>query len=254
MKLAPRNAVLAGCCCCLALLCGSVRAEEESAPERRLGRVQGAARVDRRTDVVGAVVQLQPEGDPSRQFLTSTDAKGQFWVDGLADGSYRVALRRHGFHPVVKEGVELHFPFRAVVEVTLEPNEGSGAITTGDSDGSSSWGNGNAPISVHGRLVERGAASQRSLGRAVAFRRQFQPEHDVRLGHERRGLLRVEPGGLERTDSSLSGGSHSEYCLVKCSSCLYLCNLIALEFIHGDEIFSYKQFGIFVSRDSPFVI
>jgi len=86
----------------------------------RLSRLQGTAKVDRRTPVVGAVVEVRPEDDPAQIFLTSTNEDGELRIDGLPDGTYVVRIDRSGFRTVVKTNVALKFPFRAVVEVTLE--------------------------------------------------------------------------------------------------------------------------------------
>jgi hypothetical protein len=83
------------------------------------GRLEGSAILGRHRPVVGATVVAS--ADPNRFDVTTTDARGRFVLEGLADGSYRVEVTREGLEPVVKEGVELRFPFRAVVEVQLQP-------------------------------------------------------------------------------------------------------------------------------------
>lgn len=91
------------------------------AQEAKTSTVQGHARESRTRFVVGADVLVTPDGDGSRFFLTSTGAEGEFRVGGLADGEYDVAIARAGYVPVTKESVAVKFPFRAVVEVTMEP-------------------------------------------------------------------------------------------------------------------------------------
>jgi hypothetical protein len=95
-----------------------------AAASARTSRLQGSVAIDRRTWVIGANVLVQRQDDPSQLILTSTDAKGVFRVDGLADGEYRVDLTRDGLAPIEKTDVSLRFPFRAVVEVTMKPVEG----------------------------------------------------------------------------------------------------------------------------------
>ena len=66
-----------------------------------------------------------PESGDVRIFVTSTDEKGAYRFDALPEGVYRVRLLKHGLEPVLKDGVELRFPFRAVVEVVMEPASGA---------------------------------------------------------------------------------------------------------------------------------
>jgi hypothetical protein len=94
-------------------------AEEPVSAGSKTARLEGTASLDRHRRVVGATV-LASSGS-SLHWLTSTDDKGFFALDRLPEGSYRVELRRDGLAPVVKEGINVRFPFRAVVEVTLAP-------------------------------------------------------------------------------------------------------------------------------------
>ena len=89
--------------------------------EVKLSRLQGRARESRTRDVVGAMVLVQRTADPSKYYLTTSGGDGAFFVDRLPDGDYTVRLNREGYASEVKTGVQLKFPFRAVVEVTMEP-------------------------------------------------------------------------------------------------------------------------------------
>jgi hypothetical protein len=89
------------------------------ADEPRRLRLQGRASIDRRTHVIGAVVKVRPVDDVARVYLTTTDRDGNFHIEGLPEGEYDIRFDRPGFVPVVKTGVRLKFPFRAVVEVTM---------------------------------------------------------------------------------------------------------------------------------------
>ena len=73
----------------------------------RLTRLQGSAYLGRRSGLVGAVVLVREESDPGTVFVTSTDEKGQFRVDGLHDGNYRVWLKRDGYRTVLKQQIEV---------------------------------------------------------------------------------------------------------------------------------------------------
>ncbi len=89
----------------------------------KLSRLQGRARESRTRDVVGAMVVVQREADPSTFYLTTSGRDGTFFVDRLPDGDYTVRLSREGYAPEVKTGIRLRYPFRAVVEVTMEPGQ-----------------------------------------------------------------------------------------------------------------------------------
>ena len=65
--------------------------------------------------------------DASRVYLTSSGEGGTFLIDGLPDGEYRVRVARAGLSPVTKDRVSVRFPFRAVVEVTMQPGTGETA-------------------------------------------------------------------------------------------------------------------------------
>jgi Carboxypeptidase regulatory-like domain len=84
-------------------------------------RLQGKVYIGRNRNVTGAVVRVAKDGDPSRVWLTSTDDKGVFRVDGLGDGSYGVRVEREGLEAVEKSGIGVKFPFRAVVELVMKP-------------------------------------------------------------------------------------------------------------------------------------
>jgi len=92
-----------------------------SAPPDQATRLQGSAYFDRNRDVVGATVVVQPMQNADLLYLTSTDGAGRFKVDDLANGEYRVGVERYGVVPVTKNAVQVRFPFRAVVELDMEP-------------------------------------------------------------------------------------------------------------------------------------
>ncbi len=115
----------------------------------RATRLQGMAYLDRRRRVVGASVLVVPEGKPDRAYLTSTDGKGQFRLDAIPDGEYRVEIRRDGFRPVTKNNVSLRFPFRAVVEVPME----EGATAPANRQVPASVGSGGG-AAISGRVLD----------------------------------------------------------------------------------------------------
>jgi carboxypeptidase family protein len=97
-----------------ALLAGAAAAQAPPA-----GQMRGLITTARRTPAVGAVVVVRPEGARTPVRLGTTGASGRFAFDGLSDGTYRAEVRREGFAPVVKSGIAVKAPFRAVVELTL---------------------------------------------------------------------------------------------------------------------------------------
>lgn len=98
-----------------ALLAGAAAAQVPSPS----GQMRGLITTARRTPAVGAVVVVRPEGARTPVRLGTTGASGRFAFDGLSDGTYRAEVRREGFAPVVKSGITVKAPFRAVVELTL---------------------------------------------------------------------------------------------------------------------------------------
>jgi hypothetical protein len=95
----------------------------ESGSLSRVSRLQGAAKLGRNRYVIGATVLVRRSDELSHWYVTGTDYKGRFRVDGLPDGEYRVEIRRDGLRTVVKEGVLLRYPSRAVIEVGMEPQD-----------------------------------------------------------------------------------------------------------------------------------
>ena len=87
------------------------------------GQVRGTISYGRHAPAVGAIVIVRPEGAASPVRLATTGTSGTFAFDGLADGAYRVEVRRDGSVPIVKSGIKVRAPFRAVVEVLLVPGE-----------------------------------------------------------------------------------------------------------------------------------
>jgi hypothetical protein len=132
---------------------GTVQAAPDTEGATRLSRLQGAASLGRNRHVVGATVLIRRSDEPSRFYVTASDSKGRFRVDGLPDGEYRLEVRREGLSTVVKDDVDLRFPSRAVIEVTMRPVDAAPDAmprpTTGESLGS-------VPrIVVHGEVIER---------------------------------------------------------------------------------------------------
>jgi hypothetical protein len=129
-----------------------VLAQEAAAepPAERTSRLGGRVYLERRDPVVGSTVLVHEQGNSTRLFLTSTDDGGIFRVNGLPDGMYRVRVEREGLGAQVKDDVTLKFPFRAVVELDLDPvGSDAAAASRIMPDGSDLSG----PLLVRGRVV-----------------------------------------------------------------------------------------------------
>jgi hypothetical protein len=133
--------------------------KQEAAPasSNRGRQLQGTVILRRNVPVVGANVLVRAEGTGSSFDLTATDAKGAFKVDSLPDGTYTVEVLRPGLKPITKQNVAIRAPFRAVVEVMMEPESGAAASTeTRSADG--------AEPSSSGLIQVRGLVTTRDSG------------------------------------------------------------------------------------------
>jgi hypothetical protein len=97
------------------------------------GQIRGTISYGRREPAVGAIVVVRPETEASPVRAATTGTSGTFAFDGLPEGTYRAYVRRDGYAPVVKSGIKVKAPFRAVVEVLLArgetPHEPVAAVT-----------------------------------------------------------------------------------------------------------------------------
>ena len=71
-------------------LLGITLSPNAEAADEKLSRLQGTVRLTRSKNVVGAAVVVRRESDAGKIYLTSSGDGGNFFVDGLADGDYRV--------------------------------------------------------------------------------------------------------------------------------------------------------------------
>jgi hypothetical protein len=102
--------------CALAAVAGASDAPVTPAAS---GQLRGTISYGRHAPAVGAIVIVRPERAPSPVRVATTGTTGGFAFDGLPDGIYRAEVRRDGYAPVVKTGIQVRTPFRAVVEVLL---------------------------------------------------------------------------------------------------------------------------------------
>lgn len=83
------------------------------------GQLRGTVAYARKDPAVGAIVIVRPEDAPSPLRVATTGTNGTFAFDGLADGIYRAEVHHDGYVSVVKTGVQVRAPFRAVIEIRL---------------------------------------------------------------------------------------------------------------------------------------
>jgi hypothetical protein len=114
--------------------------------------LQGRAYLGRRAPVIGATALVQSQESAADLYLTSSDDKGVFRVDGLENGLYRVRVEREGLVPRYMEDISVKYPFRAVVELEMVPvgkSSNSEPATAPKTAGSQ------ALLSVVGQVLER---------------------------------------------------------------------------------------------------
>ena len=130
-------------------------------PDKK-SRLQGSAYLDRNNDVPGATVIVSPSKDVGVIYVTSTNAQGRFKVDGLPDGEYRVRVERHGVKPITKEAVQVKFPFRAVIDLDMEPAAaGQPGKPANGAPGEAAAG---APVHLSGTVRDQDAAPLADAG------------------------------------------------------------------------------------------
>jgi len=164
----------------------------------KLSRLQGSVRLTRSKTVVGAAVVVQLESDPSKVYLTSTGAGGTFFLNRLADGDYRVRISREGYTPAVKDNVVLKFPFRAVVEVTMESSPVDlGAAGKPPASGASPFGVRGSVVDADGEGVgEAWVRIVRQDGSADPVSRRTPPDGSFTFENLPPGEWRLEVIGI----------------------------------------------------------
>lgn len=90
-----------------------------ASPGAASGQLRGTITYARKDPAVGAVVIVRPENAASPLRVATTGPSGTFAFDGMADGVYRAEVRHEGYVSVVKTGVQVRAPFRAVIEILL---------------------------------------------------------------------------------------------------------------------------------------
>src|SRR5262245_25683157 len=83
------------------------------------GQLRGTVTYARKDPSVGSVVIVRPEDAGSPLRVATTGPNGTFAFDGLTDGVYRAEVHHDGYVSVVKTGIQVRAPFRAVIEVLL---------------------------------------------------------------------------------------------------------------------------------------
>ncbi len=147
--------------------------------------LQGRVRLTRRRGIPGVSVIVTPAGGGSAVWLTSTDDRGQFKLNDVPDGTYDLRLERDGYGPIRKGNVEVRYPFRAVVETTMQP-AGAGPASTADGAQPASIGS-PRELTVEGRVI---GADGEPIGEVEVRALHVEARHDPRT------VLTGEAGGF----------------------------------------------------------
>jgi hypothetical protein len=97
------------------------------APAGPGGQIRGTIFYGRHEPAVGAIVVVRPESGVTPVRAATTGTSGTFAFNGLPDGTYRAEVRREGYATMVKTGIGVRAPFRAVVELQLARGDAPGA-------------------------------------------------------------------------------------------------------------------------------
>jgi hypothetical protein len=192
------------------LLAAAAPSDAPVGPAASSGQLRGTISYGRHAPAAGAIVIVRPESAPSPVHVATTGTSGTFAFDGLRDGAYRAEVRREGFSPVVKSGIRVRAPFRAVVEVLLVRGAAlqEAAREAQAADGSASLTGairvaGGAPVAeVRVRLTRRDGADEAHTvltDAAGAFSLPQLPAGRWRLDVQGAGLLPL------RADLDLAG-------------------------------------------------
>ncbi len=102
----------------------------EQAPSSGRADIQGQLRLARGVPVVGATILVHAASSRAELYVTATDEKGFFHLDGLESDTYRFEARREGLEPLVKDALAVRYPYRAIVEATMEKAASDAAAAT----------------------------------------------------------------------------------------------------------------------------
>jgi hypothetical protein len=135
------------------LLATSLAVSQETETTReKVSSLQGRAYLGRNAPVIGATALVQSQERSADLYLTSSDDKGRFRVDGLPEGLYRVRVERQGLVPRSMEDIAVRYPFRAVVELAMARASDS---TAGGSEATPATAGSRALVNVSGKVVEQ---------------------------------------------------------------------------------------------------
>jgi len=99
---------------------GAPAAAESGGQGLGKGRLRGEVSFSRQEPVVGATVVLVRADDPRTLIAGSTDREGGFRFEGIPEGTWTVGVVSEGAAPVVKEGIVVKPPARAVVDIPMK--------------------------------------------------------------------------------------------------------------------------------------
>jgi hypothetical protein len=148
--------------------------------------MQGSAILERNRPIAGATVLVRSTSRPGEIYVTATNAKGAFRLEGLPDGVYEVEFRREGLETLKKDKVEMHSPFRSIVEVTMKPGKKEAASSNPSAQAAEADGS----VRIDGTAVgEDGAGVPDVLVRLARTDAEVDPR-EVRTGKD--GTFQVD--------------------------------------------------------------
>ena len=107
----------------LLLLLPAALAEEARKPTSGKGQIRGEVTDASGAPLVGVSIILSPAGRPDIVYATSTDEDGRYAFNGLVPETYQVQAHGQGVMPVIKTGVRVKPPFRAITDMSMAPAE-----------------------------------------------------------------------------------------------------------------------------------
>jgi hypothetical protein len=158
-------------------------APPEDDPARGRGQIRGEVTDRTGEPLIGISIVLAPQGNPHVLYATSTDDHGRYALNHLLSDTYEVRADGQGFEPLVKGPVQVRPPFRAIIDLEMEPRE-SPAATLDPQDAT------DTVKALEGRFVD--AAGEPVLEGSVVFQRSGRPEEVFYGRTDRDGWFRIE--------------------------------------------------------------
>lgn len=200
----PRSVLSAAALAAVLFAAGPAAADEDVPRYTGNGEIRGEVTGEKGEPLVGISIVLTPVGRKDIVFATSTDEDGRYALDSLVPADYVVAAHGQGVQSVVKSGVRVKPPFRAIIDIQMEPVEDASdaslhaaiaAAPDVGSDRSSTEGNGRL-VRLTGSFVD--ADQQPVLEGAITLRRIGHAEDVFYAETDESGRFSISdlPGGV----------------------------------------------------------